>query len=68
MTIDRKFIDIFTGLKRNFGYANVKNGYIDISKSDNRYRFIDCKEKSPEQINNEVIQYIRRFYKGEINI
>ena len=26
---DKKFIDIFTGLKRNFGYANVKNGYID---------------------------------------
>ena len=26
---DKKFIAIFTGLKRNFGYANVKNGYID---------------------------------------
>ena len=26
---DKKFIEIFTGLKRNFGYANVKNGYID---------------------------------------
>ena len=25
----KKFIEIFTGLKRNFGYANVKNGYID---------------------------------------
>jgi len=29
MTIDKKFIDIFTGLKRNFGYANIKDGYID---------------------------------------
>ena len=29
MTIDKKYIDIFTGLKRNFGYANIKDGYTD---------------------------------------
>ena len=29
--MDKKFIQIFTGLERNFGFANVKNGYIDPS-------------------------------------
>ena len=45
MTIDKKFIDIFTGLKRNFGYANIKDGYIDISdnKVINGEFFIDMK-------------------------
>ena len=65
--LSRKNNDRMENLGKSF-FENVKNGYIDISKSDNRYRFIDCKEKSPEQINNEVIQYIRKFYKGEINI
>jgi hypothetical protein len=27
--MDKKFIQIFTGLERNFGFANVKNGYTD---------------------------------------
>ena len=49
-------------------FTNVRNGYIKISKTNKRYKLIDCCLKSPEQINTQVVDVINDFYKGELHI
>lgn len=49
--------------------ARVKKGYYDIAMNDkNRYKLVDCGDRSIESINNEIIDKINNYYKELINV
>tara|TARA_B100000029_G_C17472261_1_gene922401 strand:- start:465 stop:1088 length:624 start_codon:yes stop_codon:yes gene_type:complete len=45
----------------------VKNGYLDIAKRDkNRYIVLNCNGKSIKEVNQEIIDYVKNYYKDVI--